>query len=135
MTAPNCLKISPDETLRMVQELYEKKLVTYPQNRCPGAVQRGGERDQPQLKRPLPIWRAGGLCMRRFWRRAAIRASANTRYANDAQITDHYAIIPTGQGLGAFAGLNAQAAAGVSHDRPAFPEHFLSTGGVPEGEP
>ena len=73
---------------------------------CPRAVAKEISRNLNGLSR---FGELAGLCIRRFWRRAAIRASANTRYVNDTQITDHYAIIPTGQGLGAFAGLNAQA--------------------------
>lgn len=93
-------KISPDETLRVVQELYEKKLVTYPRTDAhvlSTAVAKeiykniSGLRNYPQA----------GEVAARILESGTYKNIAKTRYVNDKQITDHYAIIPTGQGLGA----------------------------------
>lgn len=98
-------KISPDETLRIVQELYEKKLVTYPRTDAhvlSTAVAKeiykniSGLRNYPQA----------GEVAARILESGTYKNIAKTRYVNDKQITDHYAIIPTGQGLGALNGLS-----------------------------
>ena len=98
-------KISPDETLRVVQELYEKKLVTYPRTDAhvlSTAVAKeiykniSGLRNYPQV----------GEVAARILESGTYKNIAKTRYVNDKQITDHYAIIPTGQGLGALNGLS-----------------------------
>ncbi len=73
-------KISPDETLRIVQEMYEKKLVTYPRTDA------------------------------RVLSSAVAKNIAKTRYVDDKQITDHYAIIPTGQGIRTLQSLSAVSA-------------------------
>ena len=97
-------KISPDETLRVVQELYEKKLVTYPRT------------DARVLSTPVAKEihkNIGGLRsfdpVRGFAQevldQGMFRDLSGTRYVNDKQITDHYAIIPTGQGFGALRSL------------------------------
>ena len=92
-------KISPDETLRAVQELYEKKLVTYPRTDArvlSTAVAKeihknlGGLRNYPHAKEFAEEILSGD----------SYKKIAKTRYVNDKQITDHYAIIPTGQGIG-----------------------------------
>ena len=97
-------KISPDETLKIVQELYEKKLVTYPRTDArvlSTAVAKeiykniSGLRNYPQAGEAAQ----GALEL------GAYKNIAKTRYTNDKQITDHYAIIPTGQGLGALRSL------------------------------
>lgn len=93
-------KISPDETLRIVQELYEKKLVTYPRTDArvlSTAVAKeiykniAGLRNAPEV---------GGFAAE-VLEGTAYKTIAKSRYVNDKQITDHYAIIPTSQGLGA----------------------------------
>ncbi len=98
-------KLSPDETLRVVQELYEKKLVTYPRTDArvlSGAVAKeiykniGGLRSYGKLSEYAHEVLNG----------TAWKAIAKTRYVNDKQITDHYAIVPTGQGLSALRSLN-----------------------------
>ena len=90
-------KISPDETLSIVQDLYEKKLVTYPRTDArvlSTAVAKeiykniSGLRNYPQAGEAAQ----GALEL------GAYKNIAKTRYTNDKQITDHYAIIPTGQG-------------------------------------
>ncbi|WNV56539.1 DNA topoisomerase [Oscillospiraceae bacterium NTUH-002-81] len=102
------LKISPDETLRTVQELYEKKLVTYPRTDArvlSSAVAKEISRNLNGLSRFGEL----GAFASEILAEGSYKGIGKSRYTNDAQITDHYAIIPTGQGLGAFAGLNAQA--------------------------
>ena len=98
-------KLSPDETLRVVQELYEKKLVTYPRTDArvlSGAVAKeiykniGGLRSYGKLSEYAHEVLNG----------TAWKGIAKTRYVNDKQITDHYAIVPTGQGLSALRSLN-----------------------------
>lgn len=98
-------KISPDETLRVVQELYEKKMVTYPRTDArvlSSAVAKEISKNISGLK---------GINMVRpfaeeILEKESYKQIAKTRYVNDKMITDHYAIIPTGQGLGAMRGLN-----------------------------
>lgn len=93
-------KISPDETLKVVQELYEKKLVTYPRTDArvlSTAVAKEIHKNIGGLKSYEPLSFAASEIMEK----AAFRGLEKTRYVNDKQITDHYAIIPTGQGLGA----------------------------------
>ena len=102
------MKISPDETLRTVQELYEKKLVTYPRTDArvlSSAVAKEISRNLNGLSRFGEL----GAFASEILAEGSYKGIGKSRYTNDAQITDHYAIIPTGQGLGAFAGLNAQA--------------------------
>ena len=97
-------KISPDETLQVVQELYEKKLVTYPRTDArvlSSAVAREIGRNIGGLKGYPPAAAfADEVLSMESWKNIA-----KTRYVNDKQITDHYAIIPTGQGLGALRSL------------------------------
>lgn len=99
-------KISPDETLRVVQELYEKKLVTYPRTDArvlSTAVAKEISKNISGLKAfgPLAGFAAEVL------ERGAFQGIGKTRYVNDKQITDHYAIIPTGQGMGAVKSLSS----------------------------
>ncbi|NCB92054.1 MAG: type IA DNA topoisomerase [Clostridia bacterium] len=92
-------KISPDETLRVVQELYEKKLVTYPRTDArvlSTAVTKEITRNINGLLRYPP---AQGFAQE-ILDKGSYKGLEKTRYVNDKQITDHYAIIPTGQGLG-----------------------------------
>ena len=100
-------KISPDETLKVVQELYEKKLVTYPRTDArvlSSAVAKEIQKNIAGLSGfgPLSEAAAAGL------ERGSYKKIASSRYVNDKQITDHYAIIPTGQGLSALRSLNSQ---------------------------
>jgi DNA topoisomerase-3 len=97
-------KISPDETLAIVQELYEKKLVTYPRTDArvlSSAVAKeigknlGGLQGYDQAAPHLPY----------ISENQTYKGLEKTRYVNDKQITDHYAIIPTGQGLSALKSL------------------------------
>lgn len=101
-------KISPDETLAVVQELYEKKLVTYPRTDArvlSTAVAKEIHKNISGLKN-IPGIR---LFAEEILEMGSYKGIAKTRYVNDKQITDHYAIIPTGQGFGAMKGLNQRA--------------------------
>ena len=91
-------KISPDETLKITQELYEKKLVTYPRTDArvlSTAVAKeihknlGGLRQYP----------TAASFAQEILTKGSQKGIEKTRYTNDKQITDHYAIIPTGQGI------------------------------------
>lgn len=102
-------KISPDQTLGIVQELYEKKLVTYPRTDArvlSTAVAKEIHKNIGGLKNYGPVSVFAGEILGN----GSYRGIAKTRYVNDKQITDHYAIIPTGQGLGALGGLAPLAA-------------------------
>ena len=102
-------KISPDEALRIVQELYEKKLVTYPRTDArvlSTAVAKVIQKNISGLQNYEPVREYASEILEK----KAYEGLAKTRYVNDKQITDHYAIIPTGQGFGALKGLNRLAA-------------------------
>ena len=92
-------KISPDETLRIVPELYEKKLVTYPRTDArvlSTAVSKEIHKNIRGLQQiPSVKGFAEEILAGDAWKKIA-----KTRYVNDKMITDHYAIIPTGQGIG-----------------------------------
>ena len=93
-------KISPDETLKIVQELYEKKLVTYPRTDARVLSTAAAKEIYKNIS---------GLCnyehtaeiAQHIIEQGNYKNLAKTRYVNDKQITDHYAIVPTGQGLNA----------------------------------
>lgn len=102
-------KISPDQTLGIVQELYEKKLVTYPRTDArvlSTAVAKEIHKNIGGLKNYGPVSVFAGEILGN----GSYKGIARTRYVNDKQITDHYAIIPTGQGLGSLGGLAPLAA-------------------------
>ncbi len=99
-------KISPDETLRIVQELYERKLVTYPRTDArvlSSAVAKEIHKNIGGLRGYGPVGGFAGEVLES----GSYKGIAKTRYVNDKQITDHYAIIPTGQGLNSLGGLSA----------------------------
>lgn len=102
-------KISPDETLRIVQELYEKKMVTYPRTDArvlSTAVAKEIHKNISGLQGFGPLAGFAGEILKN----GSHKGIAKTRYVNDKQITDHYAIIPTGQGLNNLNGLPALSA-------------------------
>lgn len=102
-------KISPDQTLGIIQELYEKKLVTYPRTEArvlSTAVAKEIHKNIGGLKNYAP---AAGFAAE-ILNSGTYKGIAKTRYVNDKQITDHYAVIPTGQGFGNLAGLSALSA-------------------------
>ena len=93
-------KIKPDETLEIIQNLYEKKLVTYPRtdarvlstavakviNKNLNGIAKGFQNDEIQVIIKKMVDEKYGTNI------------VKTKYVNDSKITDHYAIIPTGQG-------------------------------------
>ena len=98
-------KISPDQTLNIAQELYEKKLTTYPRTDArvlSSAIAKEISKNITGLQNFQP----SAAYAREALERGAWKNIARTRYVNDAQITDHYAIIPTGQ-TGAVKGLSS----------------------------
>ena len=97
-------KLSPDETLRIAQELYEKKLTTYPRTDArvlSTAVAKEIARNIGGLKSYQPLAAFASQVLES----GTFKGIAKTRYVNDKLITDHYAIIPTGQGFGALRSL------------------------------
>lgn len=98
-------KISPDQTLGIIQELYEKKLVTYPRTDArvlSTAVAKEIHKNIGGLKNYGPV----SAFAAEILQNGSYKGIAKTRYVNDKQITDHYAVIPTGQGLGNLKGLS-----------------------------
>lgn len=101
-------KISPDQTLQIVQELYEKKLVTYPRTDarvlstavCKEIHKNIGGLRNYALARDF----ASEILEKKMY-----TGVAKTRYCDDKKITDHYAIIPTGQGFGALGSVSQTA--------------------------
>lgn len=97
-------KISPDETLKIVQELYEKKLVTYPRTDA-RVLSTAVAKEIYKNIRGLASFAPVQMFAQEVLGGDAWKKIASTRYVNDKQITDHYAIIPTGQGFGALRSL------------------------------
>ena len=103
-------KISPDETLRIVQELYEKKLVTYPRTDARVLSSAVAKEIHKNLN-GLMKYEAAVPFLQDILAMGSYKGLEKTRYVNDKQITDHYAIVPTGQGMGSLKslpGLSAQ---------------------------
>lgn len=97
-------KISPDETLRIIQELYERKLVTYPRTDArvlSSAVAKEIHKNLNGLMKYEPAV----PYLNEIVVFGSHKNLDKTKYVNDKQITDHYAIIPTGQGLNSLKGL------------------------------
>ncbi|MBO7387084.1 MAG: type IA DNA topoisomerase, partial [Lachnospiraceae bacterium] len=98
-------KISPDQTLSYVQELYEKKLVTYPRTDArvlSTAVAKEIYKNIGGLKNFSPLSEFAAHILNE----GSYKDIGKSRYTNDKQITDHYAIIPTGQGFSSYGSLN-----------------------------
>ena len=98
-------KISPTDTLNTVQTLYERKLVTYPRTDArvlSTAVAKEIGKNIGGLQKYEPLAQYAQYIMQQ----GGYKGVAQSKYVNDKQITDHYAIIPTGQGLGNLNGLN-----------------------------
>ena len=98
-------KISPTDTLNTVQTLYERKLVTYPRTDArvlSTAVAKEIGKNIGGLQKYEPLAQYAQYIMQQ----GGYKGVAKSKYVNDKQITDHYAIIPTGQGLGNLKGLN-----------------------------
>lgn len=102
-------KISPDETLTIVQELYEKKLVTYPRTDArvvSSAVCKEIYKNISGLKNYAPT----NIFVVEILEQKKYTSLEKTRYCDDKKITDHYAIIPTGQGLNALNSVSSTSA-------------------------
>ena len=101
-------KISPDETLRIVQELYEKKMVTYPRTDA-RVLSTAVAKEISKNLNGLSKYPMAAPYLQDILQFGSYKGLAKTRYVNDKQITDHYAIIPTGQGLPALNSVSAAA--------------------------
>lgn len=102
-------KISPDETLRIVQELYEKKLVTYPRTDA-RVLSTAVAKEIHKNLNGLMKYEPAVSYLQEIVSFGSHKGLTKTRYVNDRQITDHYAIIPTGQGIGALKSVSALSA-------------------------
>ena len=102
-------KISPDETLRIAQELYEKKLTTYPRTDA-RVLSTAVAKEIGKNIRGLQNYQPVAAYAQKILSEECFKGIAKTRYVNDKQITDHYAIIPTGQGLAALNSLHPASA-------------------------
>ena len=97
-------KISPDQTLKAAQDLYEKKLTTYPRTDARVLSSAVAKEIGKNLKglSSLPMYRP---YLMKILESGSYKRIGKTRYTDDKAITDHYAIIPTGQGLNALPSL------------------------------
>lgn len=102
-------KISPDETLKITQELYEKKLVTYPRTDARVLSTAVAKEIYKNIK-GLTSYQYGAQYANSILESGTYKTIGKSRYTNDKQITDHYAIIPTGQGFGALNSLSLNSA-------------------------
>lgn len=91
-------KISPDETLRIIQEMYERKLVTYPRTDA-RVLSTAVAKEIHKNLNGLMKYEPAVPYLQEIVAFGSHKGLSKTRYVNDKQITDHYAIIPTGQGL------------------------------------
>lgn len=101
-------KISPDETLKIVQELYEKKLVTYPRTDA-RVLSTAVAKEISKNLNGLAKYDMAKPYLQDILQFGTHKGLEKTKYVNDKQITDHYAIIPTGQGLSALASVSPTA--------------------------
>ncbi len=94
-------KIKPDETLEIIQTLYEKKLVTYPRTDArvlSTAVAKEIGKNLNGLVKGYPDTEVQSILQKMIQEKYSTNL-IKTKYVNDSKITDHYAIIPTGQGF------------------------------------
>jgi DNA topoisomerase-3 len=98
-------KLSPDETLKVIQSLYEKKLVTYPRTDArvlSTAVSKEIAKNISGLQNYGPL---SGYA-KEILQKKSYQGLAKTKYVDDKKITDHYAVIPTGQGIGSIGNIS-----------------------------
>lgn len=100
-------KISPDETLKIAQALYEKKLITYPRTDA-RVLSTAVAKEIAKNLNGLNKYTEVKTYMQDLLDSGSYKTLAKTRYVNDKQITDHYAIIPTGEGVNGIESLNPQ---------------------------
>ena len=101
-------KISPDDTLNIIQNLYEKKLVTYPRTDArvlSSAVAKEINKNLNGLIKSNLDNDIKGFLNKMVKEKYSIKLE-KTKYVDDSKITDHYAIIPTGQGFENYEKLN-----------------------------
>ena len=101
-------KIKPDETLEIIQELYEKKLVTYPRTDArvlSTAIAKVITKNLNGLAKGFKNEEIQGYLNKISTEKYSTNL-IKTKYVNDSKITDHYAIIPTGQGFENYDGLS-----------------------------
>ena len=110
-------KISPDQTLAYIQEMYEKKLLTYPRTDARVLSSAVAKEIHKNIRGLIGYQQCNyitadgknGNYAKEILESGSYQKIAKSRYVNDKQITDHYAIIPTGQGLSALSSLNPTA--------------------------
>ncbi len=102
-------KISPDQTLQVVQELYEKKLTTYPRTDA-RVLSTAVAKEITKNIQGLSGIPSVAPYVKYILEKKTYEGLSKTKYVNDKLITDHYAIIPTGQGLSALQSLNPTSA-------------------------
>ncbi|SDB17164.1 DNA topoisomerase [Butyrivibrio sp. INlla16] len=102
-------KIDPNQTLAIAQELYEKKLTTYPRTDA-RVLSTAIAKEIDKNIRGLTSYEPASIFAKAILQHESYKGIAKTRYVNDKAITDHYAIIPTGQGLSAISSLSPTAA-------------------------
>ncbi len=90
-------KISPDETLAIAQELYEKKLTTYPRTDA-RVLSTAVSKEIAKNIKGLSTYEPVAECAAEILAKGSYSQISKTRYVDDKKIADHYAIIPTGQG-------------------------------------
>lgn len=95
-------KISPDETLNVVQQLYESKLVTYPRTDA-RVLSTAVAKEISKNISGLQYYQPCSVFVQNILKQQSYKNLAKTKYVDDKKITDHYAIIPTGQGLNGLA--------------------------------
>ena len=98
-------KLSPDQTLKIAQELYEKKLTTYPRTDA-RVLSSAIAKEIDKNIRGLTNFSPAAAFAEKALEMGSFKKIAGTKYVNDSQITDHYALIPTGQGFGALKSLS-----------------------------
>ncbi len=103
--ASRYFKCSPDETLAIIQELYEKKLVTYPRTDA-RVLSSAVAKEISRNISGLTHYEAAAPFAQEILKNGSYKGIEKSRYTNDKQVTDHYALIPTGQGLSALSSLS-----------------------------
>ncbi len=101
-------KISPDETLNIVQQLYEKKMVTYPRTDA-RVLSTAVAKEIYKNLNGLKHYVHGQPFAEEILAGGSYKKIVKSRYVDDKKITDHYAIIPTGQGFNAMNSLHPTA--------------------------
>ncbi|WP_408071226.1 DNA topoisomerase [Butyrivibrio sp. JL13D10] len=102
-------KIDPNQTLAIAQELYEKKLTTYPRTDA-RVLSTAISKEIDKNIKGLTAYEPASIFAKSILQHESYKGIAKTRYVNDKAITDHYAIIPTGQGLSSISSLSPTAA-------------------------